>query len=947
MGGKLGQFNGNITYVPGQIGAYVNEGFISGTAGDFQSVVIPSLDHLNIYDPEIKPVKPKTKQSRFLGFEAEDIMTAEVFCCKVFDKDVLNQTRINEHITYDIDALDNIDYCKNYANTGHKQFDLYYRHGMWDYYNHLPDAQITSASIPPADIEAAIKTEQGVTNVFIDRITLGVPTDKDWIRYYLQEQFGYDIAKDTLKQGNGYYKLGDYSFDRNTGKFTVTMEPYQVARRVEYKYERVLHNTYATEWCYYQTTYKRFSPDGSVYDADSHKLLGKGPGTTTDWQLVSSNEHIWVYDTNYGQGLGTSFDLGGVEPVATPQNPITFEVPGILNGMYYTVHYRTDIDDVKFWIHRLDDNTYPSLNNPLTTLKDFDMFPIVCLRAVFRFIHDWPDNDERVEETKELLSHIGIDYDQLVDNVAKSPSIGDVRDAFFGMGVSPNNNSWAVSAALYESLNWIFNLLPPNVGSVEHSAPDATKYGVSFKETPFNSTVFFQYRNSSYVDGQRYHVDWKDYDLWESEYSHEVKKIRVSIREYHDVKIAKSHDVSTNEGGTSPNFRLYIAGGRKRYEYRYSDEPGKVYTRYGDVIPSDICYCESNADVEDGGGCGSKCIKYGPYAVDMTYTSGWWSMENVPVSHVLWSETYETTYLLRVVFQVHRYRYHYIDVVDVHQTYIIQDRGETAVKNIYPDNDKFVFPLSVEVEQKLTLMEKTNLLGEACYLFFYAVKWQHLEWYETPAFGTFLGFLGFVITAVITVVSLGTISWQTMTTMQLLLQALKSIVIPLALNLALQAIDALVDSPLLKTALSIGAMVASFVAASYFGNGMKFDIKLDIGSAVKMCQLPMKAIDIYNGAVFKKEAMELAKQQGQFYSTYQSRMSEIESAMAGLGSGIDTSFLANLSYNDTYKEVASMMILPQDYYAMAMGNDTPQICSRSMFCQLTVNDYIKNSLRLR
>lgn len=940
MGGKLGDYpGGGVTYVPGQIGNYVNKGFITGKQYEFQGVVIPSLDHLNLYDPKVKPVTPKSGiQPFFLGFEGEDIMIAEVFCSKVFSENLLNKNRITEHIKYNNDGLRAIDYCKNYSGVGDKQFGLYYRHGMWDFPDYLPDAQIVASAIKQSDIEAIIKQEQAPNSIFIDRITLGIPTEKDWIRYHMQEKYGYNIAKDIFPPQNGnpnYYRYSSHVYDDATGKFKVTLARYNAVKPIEYKITRRFHNDYSSHWCFYEDKYKRCVNGGSIYDGETHKLLEKRNDTVSDdWEVVYLNKHE---SASYPITVGTTYETD-YEPIYGEPRYITIDVPGIGTGMYYIVHYRTDIDDVKFWIHSLNDSKYPSINNPISTLNDFDMFPIVTLRSVYTFITNYPESEEnnkRVEQSEELLNHLGINMNELIDNIAKNDQIAHVRDAFFGMGVSPNNRDWAVSAALYESLNWIFKLLPPHTESDNES-----KYGVSFREHPFNSTVFFQYRNSTYVEG-RYHVDWKDYDLWESEYSHSVQKVNVKIREWHHVKLARFWASAEDNS----DYRLVIGGGKKIYEYIYSDEPGKSYFRYGGMIESGVCECDYYLDEISNGGCQEKCVKYRPYAENMGGNSGWWSIDDMPTKAVLWDTHYETTYRLRVVFQVHRNRYHYIDVVDVHQSYIIQDRGETACKNIYPDDDKFVFPLSVEVEQKLTLMEKNALLGEACYLFFYAVKWEHLEWYETGAFQTFLGFLGFVITAVVTVVSMGSMSFAGMTTMQALLKVLTTVVLPTALNFALKIIDQFISDPLLKSLVSVGVMAVSMAAGMYFGSGMKFDINLDLGLATKMAKLPMKAFEIYSGSVMKDEMAELGKQQGQFNQFYEEKMTEFSGLLQGFASGIDTQFLANLSY-DTTTEMSSMLIKPDDYYNLAFANDVPSMCSREAFCQLTVDHFIKNSLKL-
>lgn len=947
MGGKTGILDtGAISYSKGQIYDYTRSGRVMGNGGYDDDILLPALDHLNIYDPKDAPPEPPVRQTRAI-FEGESIMEADILTSKVFQENLMVRTRLTEHIKYDSYGTSALVYAKNYADVGDRQFMLYYRHGKWEYEGYLPDALITGTTIRQFDIEAAIKSENPWENVYIDRIVLGFPDEKDWVRFQLQEIYGYNIAKDKVKMPgdkDNWYKLDSYVFNPSTGKYDVTLKTYDnLIKLIEYHdiMTPCSHMEDPDLYCYYREVWKRPKSGGFIYDGDTNKILGKDNTPESEWELVQSRQHS--KHPNYLLPLDQIVDHYYDEKVQISVTPktVTVSVPSFGSGMYYDVHYRTDIDEVKFWIYSANSDRYPALKNPINTVTEFDMFPLAAIRSCYQFIHDTPGMEKRTEQTKDLLRHIGIDYDDLVDNLYKNADIKTVRDVFFGFCISPSNNDWSISAALYESLNWILSLLPPAAYD-ETSIYDNTKYSISFREHPFNSMVFFKYRSNTYYDG-RYHVEWKNYDLWESEYSHTVKKIKVKITEMHRVKIAKVHDMEAS-GQIASSYRMIVCGGEKYYKYEYSDMPGKHFMSKVGTIESTVCYCDTSEDYPEEG-CLIPCKAYYPYATDMTGNSGFWSCDTLDYVWVTVETHEENTYLIEVAFQIHRDRYQVIQIVDVSQTYVIQDGGNTVYKNVYPDDPKFVFPLAVEVERKLTLMEKTALLGESAYLLIYAVQWTHLEWYETGAFKQFLNILSFAITVVLTIVSAGSMSYVGLTTTQALIQTLTKIIVPVALSMALKALSSLINDPMIRTLASIGVMIVATFGSAYMNGGLSLS-NMDFGLATSMAKIPVNAYKIYSSSILEVESAELQKQQIEFSGMYSSISQQFASILQSFSSGIDTSFLANLTYGEGVGSMNSSLVNPNDYFTAAFANNVPSLCSREAVYKATVENFCSNSLRL-
>lgn len=221
-----------------------------------------------------------------------------------------------------------------------------------------------------------------------------------------------------------------------------------------------------------------------------------------------------------------------------------------------------------------------------------------------------------------------------------------------------------------------------------------------------------------------------------------------------------------------------------------------------------------------------------------------------------------------------------------------------------------VIPLPVPVVERLTIMEKTSLLGYAAYMLFYAYDHQVIKWYQTAAFGSFLRILMIAITVVVTIVTWGTGTGPTLTMSAALMAALEAVAIAVAVSLALQLIMTFVKDTYLKMFLSVAVMVAAIWAGGGFDN-------FNAITAVQLADIPVKCADIY----LKDQQMNFQDEVGAFNQQYESRTKALENALEGTKQTVSTGFLTDMMTSTGLEPYTqAQMSSPSDFFYLAIDS---------------------------
>lgn len=128
----------------------------------------------------------------------------------------------------------------------------------------------------------------------------------------------------------------------------------------------------------------------------------------------------------------------------------TITEPNYLSERYLIVTHRENgapIDEWFYWLYRLDDGTYPSIQPTAGSISNLDMFPIGILRKDKLFVDQY--NLTHYDSTKILMNRLGLDIDDVIANLAENPDINIIESCYLNFAVSPMVYEQYISKILY------------------------------------------------------------------------------------------------------------------------------------------------------------------------------------------------------------------------------------------------------------------------------------------------------------------------------------------------------------------------------------------------------------------------------------------------------------------------------------------------------------------
>lgn len=145
----------------------------------------------------------------------------DVISVKVFEDDLLEQTKIRMVLEKLKKGYDAKTYILNYGNAGAAQLFQLYLNGMRDFIDFLPESGVAATTVPTSAIQTVLNSRVGET-VSINFSQFAIPSDEDWIRYQLQEVYNYNVGIDYVVIDNIEYTFDTYDYVSNTFKVTLT-----------------------------------------------------------------------------------------------------------------------------------------------------------------------------------------------------------------------------------------------------------------------------------------------------------------------------------------------------------------------------------------------------------------------------------------------------------------------------------------------------------------------------------------------------------------------------------------------------------------------------------------------------------------------------------------------------------------------------------------------------
>ena len=794
----------------------------------------------------------------FLGFEDETIIMTDVIASKVFDRSILPETLTQAVIKKQTEGISTLDFLGEFDAKGNTQFNKYFRKGKSDYVDHLPECQINAISIPADEIKKIIEKELNTT-IIINDILVGVPSDIYWCKYQLQKLYDYNISSDYAVINDTYYMYKSSIYNSSTNKFDITLTNLSSVRENVYETVNVSIAGYSDV----------ISEDGSIITKEIKRTLIYSYSVfervdtgyflyETDNILVSSNDELVDVGTTVPS---SSFGLASSTVIEYDYKPLKLSIANHNNERCFTVIYSTNDYRTYLWIYNISTDIYPNLKAPVEKIVGFETYPIVMLRNGFFSVDEYDKSSkhtddgevsrpptitkERYNDTVEMVSSLGLHLDDLISAYSENPDVDKMQDVFFGLAISPSNESEIISKVLYEIFDFIYDELPP----VNYS----DMYSASFKEEPFNAAITWLPKAVEVYAGKVGDVGFCKHTISTSSY-----------RAVGSVKTIETYIGSNNWMVTEQSISQVYREGELISE-SILEETVTIEKRYDDVS-YDVGDTFINTDIKE----------------DST-TDG----KDMVIEYQLDVKTVK-----RLVIH------------NLSGFHIVRRGIKNGGVTLPIDNKNFVIPLPVPVVERLSIIEKTALLSEAVYMIFYAYDEQHLRWYETEKFMKALQIVMIIIVIIIIILSWGTMTGPAMSgyaAAQAVLMAIgKKILIAVVCHVALKFIASTNWDPKLKAALSAGVMIAG----AAFGGAFSVDI---VVTALTLTTITANAISIYIGERVKDLQSEMDSVYSA-YNTRKETLDKAEDALySGLSTEFFTELaLTDYTYNFTQHKVYSV-----------------------------------------
>lgn len=860
MGGFI---SGIINFVGSVIGAVVNA--ISSIVGALWDITFKYI---------IEPIM------NFLGFVDEDIYNISIVSSKVYEDEFYEDTRTKLILDKISNNLDAKNYILNYAEVGNKQFSKFYYKGKYDYLDYLPESVLQATSVPSSKIKEILE-ERLNTEVFIIDIIGMVPTDEDWCKYQMQEQYDYNIGKDYLFYNNKWYYYVKNIYDINNNIFNVYFNTINKLKKIIYSVTDIeitpltdttdnKHTTKKEEYHYYKN---------NIYLYTETNILSE-----IDEEISKDSEENSI-----------SSILLNEEIIINEEEEQIFSINNHNNIRQYVIKY-TVLEENReyYWIYDPTTNEYPEISSPLLETVEFEMYPVIMLRNNHFNVSDYNKTSvgniprpssitkERYEDTVDVLNGVGVSLEDLTKAYEDSDSIENLQDAFFLMGICPSNTEPIISKTLYEMFDFVYDALPYT---------DTSKtYAAVFKENPFNAAI-----------------SWLPRPI-------EIKDEVIGNIGTH-THVIRNNTLITTESTVQIVTCLEEKFGRCIKKLVETYKSTKVTNSFNEIISNEISDSSSFIIL-------SSDEEFNKYKLGTIETIN--------------DTTYDTVKDLVLKKQISKTQTKTLSLYSFTSFTIIRHGGGNGGVTLPLDDKNLIIPLAVDVVNRLSLIEQTQLLDKVVYLQFYAVQHIHLEWYQTSKFMSFINILSIAITVVVSIVSFGSMTAQTLTLTSALWTLLETVAVAGALYLAIKAIDAFVGDGTLKIFLKVAATAIAMYAGGAFSD-------FSFADAAQLVTSAVNAVDTY----IQDLTNNLVNEINEFNKLYQEKLEVFEDITKELNSGLSVEDIVDVTIisSDISSNTDKGIINPSVFYYMAID----AYKNYDLLYALpdnSVSDFVNNKLQL-
>jgi len=274
---------------------------------------------------------------------------------------------------------------------------------------------------------------------------------------------------------------------------------------------------------------------------------------------------------------------------------------------------------------------------------------------------------------------------------------------------------------------------------------------------------------------------------------------------------------------------------------------------------------------------------------------------------------------------------YYVEIVlgNMSTVTFVDREGLFGTKAIDLGMDSFFIPISNFFIGKLSPLEQQELFNKTLIISIYAASVQHLEWYETEAFGKLLQVIGIIVFI---------FTWNPASFS--LSTALMTTAVMLGASMLLKMIMEATDSPFLRMLAGVAFVAISMWAGNGFDTGV-FTSALDLTMSVSQWATAVGGVGT---AISAAAAADMSKLQGEWQvwaqkvETKQAEIDEVKQSMLDDISTFEVAQLARMQVKPAYLEGVDLMM----YRARDMQYNYNALYD---YNKLTTN-YVSNQLRL-
>ena len=410
---------------------------------------------------------------KLLGIATDEtVVSTSVITQRIFQDDNMKNVLVQMMLEKQRDGSSYSDIMfKTYMQHGATQYNSYFNNGKRNYVDFLPDVNITTVVTDPTIIKSVIDSELGI-NATIAQASLELPSDSQWVEWYLQENYDYHIKTNTVQYQSKSWVLMSYPYNMVTNKYDCLLYRYEDVTTIEKEITEITITNIDT-----------LTDNKNTKVSKNVKVVGSLSGVISDTTTVISNINETI---PIGTESNSTNEVIISEDTDTElYESTTLSIPTYTLSRYYIAkYYTTDPTDLKWWLLNASESPYEELNDSTVILSELDMLPVVSIRN--GRVDVSPESDlERYESSRKILKTIGIDIDTVLEEVKKNPQANSLEDVFIHFAITPADDSPVISKALYDMFSFIHN----DSSLITSEEDGSTFYSFTFKEDPMNMAV--------------------------------------------------------------------------------------------------------------------------------------------------------------------------------------------------------------------------------------------------------------------------------------------------------------------------------------------------------------------------------------------------------------------------------------------------------------------------